>query len=129
MKALFKRARISHRLALISASFTLPIAVMLWLIVSGINSDIRFARWETYGNEYQRPLAKLLETIPQHGALALRALGGDNAAKEQIAAKQAEVAAAFTALDAVQAARGEALEFTQAGLAKRKREHVQPANV
>ncbi len=129
MFTFLKRTTISYRLLLVSASFALPIGVMLWLIVSGINANIHFAQWEKYGNEYQRPLERLLENIPQHRALALRALAGDKAALEQLPAAQAGIASAFAALDAVQAARGVDLQFTEAGLAKRKREHVQPATV
>ena len=62
MKNPLNHVRISLRLLCISAAFSLPIGVLLFLMVKGVNENIHFARWETYGDEYQRPLMALLET-------------------------------------------------------------------
>ena len=53
----------------------MPDSLMLYLFISSINENIRFAQMEKKGNEYQRPLEELLELIPQHRALAQRAFG------------------------------------------------------
>ena len=52
--------RIPNKLFWISLSFSLPIAVLLYFMIAGINDDIRFAQRELAGNEYQRPLHDLL---------------------------------------------------------------------
>ena len=127
MKNLMKRLDIQARLTLISISFSLPIAVLLVLMVRGINEDIQFARWETYGNVYQRPLEELVELLPQHQLLARGAGNGDEGAS--LSTVQSRIDQTFGELEAVQARLGQALQFTAAGLAKRKREHVELQNV
>jgi hypothetical protein len=47
---------ISHKLILMSLSLILPLGVLLYYTVSGINHHIRFAELELHGNAYQRPL-------------------------------------------------------------------------
>src|SRR5580692_11058832 len=66
----FHNLRIAHKLALISLIFMLPDSVMLYLFITSINENIHFARLEQIGNEYQRPLERLLELVPQHRLLA-----------------------------------------------------------
>lgn len=123
MKNLFANICVSRRLLFISIAFTMPIAVLLYLMVAGINESIHFARWETYGNDYQRPLMTLLHQLPQH---QLAAQKGDQAAQ---AAAAGRVDAGFAQLEAVQTRLGEQLGFTAAELAKRKRDHVQLGTV
>jgi methyl-accepting chemotaxis protein len=122
MKNIFKDPRVSRRLFLISVSFSLPICVLLFLMVRGVNENIRFAQWETYGNAYQRPLMDLLHHLPQH-QVAVRT------GSEPLAALQARIDQAFNELEAVHAKLGGALEFTPEGLAKRQRDHVQLGTV
>lgn len=117
MKKLFQRVRVSHRLIFISATYSLPISVLLFLMVKGINEDIQFARLETLGNEYQRPLMELLGAIPSHHFAA-----GNPTAQSEAASK---VDSAFAKLESVHERLGEELGFTLAELSKRKREHVQ----
>ena len=121
MKNPFKHFRISLRLLCISAAFSLPIGVLLFLMIQGVNENIHFARWETYGNEYQRPLMKLLYDLPQHQLAA-----GNAARQTELSGR---IDAAFAGLADVQARRGVQLGFTREELAKRKRDHVQLAIV
>src|SRR6185295_16480656 len=102
--------------------FIMPDSLMLYLFITGINENIQFARLEKKGNEYQRPLEKLLELIPQHRTLAQRARHGETV-QELLGKKQSQIDAAFDALQIVDARIGLQLQFTQEGLAKRKREH------
>jgi methyl-accepting chemotaxis protein len=120
--AILERLPISRRLMLISVCFALPITVLLWFMVSGVNANLRFARSEIHGNAYQRPLEELLFLISAHNVETAR--GGS-----AVEGLQAGIDQAFAALRAVHAQLGEELEFTPEGLARRKREHVQPANV
>src|SRR5262245_47855291 len=81
MRDVFHGVRISRRLQLMSAAFTLPIGVMMFLIISTIDKDIQFASLELQGNEYQRPLETLLDGLSRHQLLADRVAGGDATAK------------------------------------------------
>ena len=67
---------ISQKLILISLSLLLPIAVLLYFMVQGINADIRFAELEIAGNAYQRPLMALLDHVGRHQSLTRRQLAG-----------------------------------------------------
>lgn len=106
--------QLATRLSLLVAIFATPLtAIIIWLIVGGINETIKFAQWETKGNAFQRPLERLLDAIPRR-----EAAGHLNADLKPI---DAEINAAFADLDRVIAEHGEALQFTQAGLESRKR--------
>src|SRR5258708_36359764 len=123
MKQWFHNLKVAQKLMLISIFFVLPDSVMLYLFITAINDNIQFARMEQKGNQYQRPLEKLLELIPQHRLLAERALGGEDLVSDQLAQHQKELDLAFAALEAVDALIGVDLQFTDEGLAMRKREH------
>lgn len=123
MKNPFHHLRISFRLVLISAFYSLPIGVLAYLMIGGIQEDVRFARFETYGNEFQRPLMRLLHALPEHD-LAVRV--GDVGRAESLAR---DVDAGFAALLEAQTRHGEDLGFTPDELAKRDRGHVLPRNV
>jgi PAS domain S-box-containing protein len=129
MKRWFNRLKVSQKLMLICIFFVMPDSLMLYFFITGINANIRFAQLEQKGNEYQRPLEELLELIPQHGALAQTAAAGEPSSQEQLARKQAQIDAAFGALEAVDARLGAELQFTDQALAKRKREHYRVRTV
>jgi methyl-accepting chemotaxis protein len=129
MRDVFRGVRISRRLQLMSAAFTPPIGVMIFLIISTINKDIQFASLELQGNEYQRPLETLLDGLSRHRLLADKAAGGDATAKAGATDAAAEVDRAFEALADVDARLGVALQFTADGLGSRKREHVRVETV
>jgi methyl-accepting chemotaxis protein len=120
---------LGRRLLLISAAFTLPIGVMLWLIVSGFSQDIAFAALEKQGTEYQRPLETLLKRIPEHRLVAARLVAGDGSLNSEVVAIAGRVDAGFDALAAVDAKIGMDLQFTDVALAARKREHVRVATL
>lgn len=60
---LLARLKIWQKLALISFAFTLPIAVLIYFMISVVNGHISFATSEKSGNAYQRPLESLLEDV------------------------------------------------------------------
>ncbi len=107
------------QIVVLCSLFTLPVSVAFYFIAAEVNGEIDFARWEQYGNQYQRPLEQLLEYLPQHQALSKRAL----TQRDQVAALQLRLDSAFGALQQVDEKLGVALQFTDQGLAKRKREH------
>jgi signal transduction histidine kinase len=129
MRRWFARLKVSQKLMLICIFFVMPDSLMLYFFITGINANIHFAQLEKMGNEYQRPLEELLELIPQHGALALKAIAGEPQFVEQLAKKQAQIDGAFDALEAVDARLGAKLQFTDEGLAKHKREHYRVGTI
>jgi PAS domain S-box-containing protein len=119
----FHRLKVSQKLMLISVLFMIPDTVLLCLFLFSINANIKFARWEKYGNEYQTPLEELLQLIPQHFLQSQVGLGGD---EKQIERK---IDAALEALASVDQRIGESLQFTGEGLSKRRREHCTVQNL
>ena len=63
MKKWFLSRKVSQKLMLISIFFVMPDSLMLYLFITGINENIRFAQLEKKGNEYQRPLEELAQEI------------------------------------------------------------------
>ncbi len=123
----FNGLKVAQKLALISVVFMIPDSVMLYLFITSINENIQFAKLEQTGNEYQRPLERLLDLIPQHRMLA-RSTAGD-AAADLLTAKQQEIDNAFDGLQAVDARIGRTLDFTADGLAKHNRQGCDYADV
>ena len=129
MKFLLNHLRISRKLALMSALFVLPMGVMLFHMVQNLNeSVIDFARLELRGNEYQRPLEDLLDTVQRHQLAAQRTAEGDSAFASQAAQLQTQVDRHFEALAAVNLKHGVALEFTDEGLGKLGRENAKASS-
>jgi len=61
--ALMNRLRYPQKFALICLLFSLPLALVMFLLVSQMNRSIEFARKELHGNQYLRPLRGLLEHL------------------------------------------------------------------
>jgi methyl-accepting chemotaxis protein len=123
----FASVRIAHKLMVISLSFAMPIAVLLYFVVTGINNDISFAQYELYGDRYQRPLELLLEHIPEHKFLARRFLGGEKGLESGLRRLQGQIDETLGSLAAEDNQIGEPLQFTDEGLSKRKRETARVA--
>lgn len=121
---LIKRITVSHKLTIISLAFSLPITVLLYFYVSTINANIQFAALEEMGNQYQRPLEQLLDQLGQHQLLSLRQKTGQMGLDTQLRGAASEIDKAFVVLEAVNRRVGQNLQFTDEGLAKRKREHA-----
>lgn len=63
--------KISQKLWLSVLSFSIPILMLLYFTVSGINYDINFARLEIFGNRLLAPLSELLALVPKHQRLVV----------------------------------------------------------
>jgi len=129
MNRILSRLKLWQKIIVIICTFTLPLGVLVVFVFQGYQKDINFARWEKWGNEYQRSLEELLDLLPQHHSLLTRYLGNERELKPDVASKAAQIDRAFENLEAVDAKLGSALQFTPEGLAKRKREHVQARQV
>jgi methyl-accepting chemotaxis protein len=129
MLKFIKKAPVAHKLLMISLTYSLPIAVMFYLIVIGINKDIHFAQMELSGNEYQRPLEQLLQAVPRHAQLVSATATGAADAKDAVAAQQHTIDKAIDALEATDRKIGAALQFTEEGLTKRNRGFARVSNL
>ena len=74
--------RISTKLILIGLSLLLPLGVLLYFTIAGINSRIQFAELEIHGIEFLRPLQKLKREVARHRFLAGRLRDGDTGVRE-----------------------------------------------
>ena len=124
MPTRFKSLKVWQKLTAIGLSFSLPLAVLLYFVISWIQKDILFAEAEAQGNEYQRPLESLLEHVVKHKLLAMRVGLGEDRAKPELFAAAVDVDQDFVALEKVDAKLAESLQTTEEGLARRNRDHV-----
>lgn len=115
---------ILQRLLVISGSFLLPISVLLYFTIDGIQDRIDFAALEKQGNNFQRPLEKILRSLINHKNAALVVLGGDNTAITITSKEETLLDSGVRAIEANGKAFGASLDFTVEGLAKRKREEA-----
>jgi methyl-accepting chemotaxis protein len=104
---------VSSKIFLIAASFSLPIAVLVGLMVSGINSYITFGSLELAGNTYQRSLEQLLQAVQENWLT-------------NSPASAAKVAVGLESVSNAQRLHGTELQFTDEGLRKRGRQNVRP---
>ena len=129
MNPLIQGIRIAHKLLVISLSFSLPIAVLIFFTTRSINSYVQFGAAEERGNEYQRQLERALEHLPLHKFLAHRMLDGEKNLDGQLRGVATQVDEAFRGIETVDSKLGKELQFTDEGLRKRKREHHRVGNV
>jgi methyl-accepting chemotaxis protein len=122
--AALARLSVASRIWLMALAVAVPLLGMaVYLMVTGVSHDIAFAEAELAGNRYQRPLEDLLRYVGEHRLLAAQQAAGASQ-PDKIAATESAVDAAFDALRAAQARDGASLQFTPAGLAQRKRDHI-----
>ncbi len=117
-----KQYSVSTKILLIAASFSVPIAVLVWLMVSSMTSNISFARLELQGNQYQRALEQVLDRLQGYRFATITCASPASCAESSAAATT--VNESLESLAAAQRAHGEGLQFTPEGLAKRKRQHL-----
>ncbi|MEG4457759.1 PP2C family protein-serine/threonine phosphatase [Microcoleus sp. N9_A1] len=71
---LMNRLSYPQKFTLIGFLFAIPLTLVMYLLISEINSRVDFAQKEIYGNEYLRPLRQLREYIPKLQLLNYQAL-------------------------------------------------------
>ncbi len=88
---MIRNLKIWQKLALLAFAFSIPIAVLLYLLVAEKNIAINFAEKEKMGTVYHRPLRKLLEAVPQHARAAAGSEGAsDSASRADTAIRELE---------------------------------------
>ncbi len=70
--ALMNRLKYPQKFFLISLLFILPLALVMNLLISELNSRINFTQKELYGSTYLRPLNQLWQDIPRRQLLLQR---------------------------------------------------------
>lgn len=113
---------VGRRISIIAACFSLPILVLFYFIISGINASINFAQFEVKGNQYQRPLEEFLEGVLSYQMGLRQEKNSDTSAKDK-------VAKAITELLVIDEKIGTDLQFTDEGLGKRGRSHLRVKNL
>jgi len=128
---MLKKIKVSYKIVLMICAVALPlVAATLFATIKGFNKDINFALQEKKGNVFQRPLAALLDALPQHQWLVESAKAGAGAAARlAVSDKEVEIDRMFTELEMANAKYGVDLQFTDEGLAKRKRQGNDPHTV
>lgn len=119
---------LSKKFSFLLSLFVLITVGVLYLLVKSYDEPINFALQEEKGNKYQRPVEKLFFNLAQHRVLAQRLILGqqDKAGLSQL---QSAIEKNFLEIKKVDEEVGEDLQFTPAGLAGRKREHIQLATI
>lgn len=102
-----------RKLALIGLIFLLPFFFSGYLLLSGINADIAFAKRELAGFQSLKPLKNLLRAAQEHRGIAQFALNGDPAAPQRLEALGRQIDTEIQALDAFDAQFGKALNSTE----------------
>lgn len=113
---------LGQKIGLVSASFSLPIVVLTYFVVSSLNAQIRFSNLELAGIAYQRPLERLLNAVQRYQLLSDFATNAE--ASRQRDELAAEVNAGFAALAPIDRQLAVHLQFTDEGLSKRNRAHL-----
>lgn len=120
---MLKKLSLSKKLFLSNLMFGIPAMLLMLLLAQAKTKDINFSAKEKIGNNYQKPLESLLEGISRHRLVAQRAINHDTASQRQLGELQQKVDTAFNELGEADKKFGVVLDFTDAGLGKRKRDN------
>ena len=101
-RAVMDRLTYPRKFVLISVLFALPLAVVMYLLISEINQGIEFARKEIQGDQYLRPLRKLQEHVGQSRLLAKAYAEGNVTVRPDLIRKQAEIDEDFIHVEGVE---------------------------
>ena len=114
---------VGAKILMIAISFSLPIAVLAYLMVVSINANLAFATAEIAGNEYLRPLQRTLQRVQDHQWIAATCTGPEDGCDQKLATIREQVQDALGQLAMINIRHGTGLKFTADELAKRGRQH------
>jgi methyl-accepting chemotaxis protein len=118
---------ITKKILLIAATFTVPIAVLLYFVVANINEFIVFGEQEIRGNEFQRPVEDTLDSLQRTQLAYLDCPEGR--CGDKLNDVLSRVDEGFSKVLDKAGKLAEALQFTDTGLGKRDRNHIRPSVV
>lgn len=102
-----------RKFLLIFLLFALPLGLTLYLLVSEINSSIRFAEKEIAGVQYLRPLRALQEQVASSRLISAAYINGKPDLRPEVVRAQASIKSALDSLDRVDARFGVELESSR----------------
>ncbi len=120
---------ISQKLLLSILSFSLPIVMLLYFTVSGINDTINFAQLELFGDRMLRPLGHLLVLVPEHERLAELVQAGDRLASNDLETTSHQIEEQLAKLDQETKAVGNPLKITSADMKEVGMEELLPTKI
>lgn len=121
MNSLLNNLSIRARMSLSVLLFLITLGLAMYSARTAIGANIDFAVMEKYGNEYQRPLAKILDTTAKL-RLELTKTQLNQGKKETLAELATIITTTMGNLKSIQDEIGETLQFTDDGLKSRGRE-------
>ncbi|MBD1829703.1 SpoIIE family protein phosphatase [Microcoleus vaginatus GB1-A2] len=95
---LMNRLSYPQKFTLIGFLFAIPLTLVMYLLISEINSRVDFSQKEIYGNKYLRPLRQLREYIPKLQLLNYQSLNANLSNSESRANLEAKMDANFQSL-------------------------------
>ncbi|MFC0215299.1 EAL domain-containing protein [Paenibacillus chartarius] len=98
---IMNRLKYWQKFVLIGTLFLLPIVQTEYLLFSGIDKEIRFAKNERMGIEYANHIRNLLEALQQHRGIVNAFLSGDASFQEMIVRQQNEIEHSIITIDKV----------------------------
>jgi len=121
-----KQMKLWHYILLAAAVGVLPMTgIVMFVMGTSVNKDINFGAQEMRGDAFQRPLEQLLDLFPRYQAAARQAVAGDESVKAGLADLQPQIDSQLEALATIYNGElGQALKFTDAELAARKRDNA-----
>ena len=111
--SLLDRLRYPLKFTLIGTLLIIPIAVLVFLLSSEINSELEFNQKEKIGSEYNNALKNLLINVQQHRGMTYVYQNGNSSFREKITEKQKELEEDVLAVNEIDKKYGEALKTTE----------------
>ncbi|MEG4800771.1 SpoIIE family protein phosphatase [Microcoleus sp. ARI1-B5] len=110
---LMNRLSYPQKFTSIGFLFAMPLTLVMYLLISEINSRVDFAQKEIYGNEYLRPLRQLREHIPKLQQLNYQGLNPNLSNPDPRANLEAKIDANFESLANIDRQSGQILVSTE----------------
>lgn len=104
--ALLNRFKYSRKFALIGGVLSIPILLLLYLLLSDINQDLKQLELRQVGAEYNERLKEYLRNVQQHRALSSNVADGQIEIESEMKKKQAEIEEVIVQLDRYLAEKG-----------------------
>lgn len=124
------KQKISYRLAMLSLAYMIPVSVLAFFALKGVNDPIDFAKQELVGNQFERTLEKVLRAVPPHQA-ALREYqsNGSSSNKSNLGLATSRVDSAVSELVLAEAGIADVLQFNDQALHKAARENAKASYI
>lgn len=121
MESFFSKFKFSHRLLWISGLYMVVIFSLGYLYEKALHSQVDFARWELYGNAYQKPAQKLLQGIGEYKIYGIEVANGNTSTKVKKENSEKLMSEALAELTTAQSEYGEYLKFNTQDLESRNK--------